>query len=128
MIKFRLFKSKKKEEAKEELPEAIEEIVETEPVEKVEEPVSQESNVEITEEKKEESFVSTPTDYYETLTSSDTEETKMVETKETKEWTRRTWEDISEIERIIDEMKIERTVKKETDMEKKIDRILSKSK
>jgi len=128
MIKFRLFKSKKKEEAKEELPEAIEEIVETEPVEKVEEPVSQESNVEITEEKKEESFVSTPTDYYETLTSSDTEETKMVETKETKEWTRRTWEDLSEIERIIDEMKIERTVKKETDMEKKIDRILSKSK
>ena len=128
MIKFRLFKSKKKEEAKEELPEAIEEIVETEPVEKVEEPVSQESNVEITEEKKEESFVSTPTDYYETLTSSDTEETKMVETKETKEWTRRTWKDISEIEKIIDEMKIERTVKKETDMEKKIDRILSKSK
>jgi len=128
MIKFRLFKSKKKEEAKEELPEAIEEIVETEPVEKVEEPVSQESNVQIIEEKKEESFVSTPTDYYETLTSSDTEETKMVETKETKEWTRRTWEDLSEIERIIDEMKIERTVKKETDMEKKIDRILSKSK
>jgi len=128
MIKFRLFKSKKKEEAKEELPEAIEEIVETEPLEKVEEPVSQESNVQIIEEKKEESFVSTPTDYYETLTSSDTEETKMVETKETKEWTRRTWEDLSEIERIIDEMKIERTVKKETDMEKKIDRILSKSK
>ena len=128
MIKFRLFKSKKKEEAKKELPEAIEEIVETEPLEKVEQPVSQESNVQIIEEKKEESFVSTPTDYYETLTSSDAEETKMVETKETKEWTRRTWEDISEIERIIDEMKIERTVKKEIDMEKKIDRILSRSK
>ena len=130
MVRFRLFRRKKKEKVKEEeiALEKPEEIVEVEPVEEIKETISPEDNIEISEEKKEETFASTPTDYYETLVSSDAEETKMVEIEEEKKWTRTTWEDISEIEKKIDEMKIEPISKRETNMEKKIDRIISKSK
>lgn len=129
MVRFKLFKSKKKgEEKKEKIPEPVEEIVEVEPLDKIEKTIPSESSVQVIHKEKEETFVSTPTDYYETLTSSDEEETKTVETREAKEWRRKTWEDISEIERKIDEMKIDHIARKDTNMEKKIDRILSKPK
>ena len=120
MIKFRLFRSRKIKEKN------VEQPAEAAKVEKTKELPPTEVTIEKSFE--EEPLTPTPVDYYETLVSSDAEEATMVETpkSETKEWVRRTWEDISEIEKKIDRMEIKAVSKKETNVDKKVENLISK--
>jgi hypothetical protein len=123
MIKFRLFKSRK---IKEENVEQPEQPTEAAMVDKAKELAPTEVTVEKSFEEK--PLTPTPVDYYETLVSSDAEEATVLETpkSETKEWVRRTWEDVSEIEKKIDKMEIKAISKKGTNVDKKVENLISK--